>query len=253
MRLEVDAAALSDVGRTRRSNEDFFGVDPEHRLYLVADGMGGHGNGEIASRLVVDSVRSFFEGGAGGGRRRWPAAGEDRPALMREAIERANESVLGAVDHDRSLGGMGTTLVALRLGDDGTGILAHVGDSRAYRLRENRLRRLTSDHTWVNEQLTAGNLSEAQARDHPFKSVVTRALGGDERVDVERTAQDLAPGDRYQRIAAGVSTKGPHELICRRLSAGRPLRETCRQLVDDANDRGGRDNITVVLVAVEDA
>ena len=246
--LSYSAAALSDVGRSRLANEDFFGVDPQHRLYLVADGMGGHGNGEIASRLVVDAVRDFFDQLGAGGRRRGRSG--DRPAEMRRAIERANESVLGAVDRDRNLGGMGTTLVALRLAEDGRATLAHVGDSRAYRLREKRLKRLTSDHTWVNEQLNAGNLSEAQARDHPFKSVVTRALGGDRQVEVELRQFDVAPGDLYLLCSDGLTSMVPDELIGRRLAAGRPLRDTCRTLVDDANQRGGRDNITVLLVSV---
>jgi len=236
--MRIDASALSDVGRSRRFNEDFFGVDNERRLYLVADGMGGHGHGEIASRLVVQSVRDAMPAGEAGARQ------------LQGAIERANREVLAAVERDRSLEGMGTTLVALQLHGD-SAIVAHVGDSRAYRLRDRQLKLLTSDHTWVNEQINAGNISESQALTHPFKSVITRALGGDTNVQVDTTEVELEPGDVYLLCSDGLTGMVPEERIRELLGRREPPDETCRALVQDANEAGGRDNITVVLLAVE--
>jgi protein phosphatase len=137
--------------------------------------------------------------------------------------------------------------------DKGTATVGHVGDSRAYRLRDGELELLTNDHTWVNEQVTAGNISETQARNHPFKSVVTRALGGDEEVEVEIREIQATPGDLYLLCSDGLSSMVPDDRIQEQLASGRPLEEICRDLVGEANATGGRDNVTVILVAVEEA
>jgi protein phosphatase len=240
------------VGKTRRFNEDFFALAHEHRLFLVADGMGGHGNGEVASRLVVQAIREHFDEQepSADGKRQTPHA--ERLDHLIEAVKVANRRVLGEVEKDRALVGMGTTLVALLM-DKGTATVGHVGDSRAYRLRDGELELLTNDHTWVNEQVTAGNISETQARNHPFKSVVTRALGGDEEVEVEIREIQATPGDLYLLCSDGLSSMVPDDRIQEQLASGRPLEEICRDLVGEANATGGRDNVTVILVAVEEA
>jgi PPM family protein phosphatase len=250
--FSVKASALSDVGKTRRFNEDFFAISHDHRLFIVADGMGGHGNGEVASRLVVRAVREHFD-------EKEPASSRKRAAEARSgarterlvaAVRAANQRVLGEVEKDRALVGMGTTLVALMM-DDGIVTVGHVGDSRAYRLRDGQLELLTNDHTWVNEQVTAGNISESQARNHPFKSVVTRALGGDREVEVEIRELQVSPGDLYLLCSDGLSSMVPDELIRERLASGRDLEEICRDLVEEANGQGGRDNVTVIVVQVQ--
>jgi protein phosphatase len=145
---------------------------------------------------------------------------------------------------------MGTTVVGMLLNGQHAAI-AHVGDSRAYRLRENKLELLTQDHTWVNEQVVAGFLSEEQARAHPLKNVVTRALGGETEVIVDVKQMDLKPGDVYLLCSDGLTTMLGDEEIEERLKAGKSPEETCRRLVRDANSRGGLDNITVVMLRVE--
>ncbi len=252
--LEVKACALSDVGRSRRRNEDFFAIDEEKGIYLVADGMGGHGHGEVASRLAVAAIGDFLRQSTG--RRRWGlgrgSREEGREARLRDAIDVANRKVLRAVERDRSLLGMGTTLVAMLL-DGERATIAHVGDSRAYRWRENRLTQLTDDHTWVNEQVSAGNISETQARSHPFKSVVTRALGGAREVEVEVCEVEVAAGDRYLLCSDGLTGMITDERIAEYLRSRSALDEICRALVDEANRAGGRDNITVLILAVAES
>ena len=175
------ASGLSDVGVIRSHNEDCFDIDPDLQMFVVADGMGGHSHGEIASRIAVDAIREFVA-----------KTSDDDATLpfdvdprlsrnsnrLRAAIRVAHDKVLKAIRNDASLHGMGTTVVGL-LVDGESASIAHVGDSRCYRLRDGKLELLTQDHTWVNEQVVAGFLSEEQARVHPLKNVVTRALGGD--------------------------------------------------------------------------
>ena len=209
--------------------------------------MGGHHNGEIASRLAVNSVRDAFDRRH---KRRRRAGDADLAAQRLEgAIGLANRRVRDEVGRNPSLEGMGTTIVAILLdGDEAT--IAHVGDSRAYVLRGQRLELLTSDHTWVNEQLSAGNLSEAQALVHPFKNVVTRALGGEEEVDTEINRVALESGDLYLLCSDGLTTMLSEQEIVRLLRSRSSLDGGCRELVRAANAVGGRDNITVLLVEV---
>jgi protein phosphatase len=165
--LQVRACGLSDVGRVRAHNEDTFEIDPKHHVYIVADGMGGHRHGEVASRVAVDAVREWMRDERGAG-----AASDGLSphlACLKSAIESAQDAVQRAVEEDVSLVGMGTTVVAIIVSDGSAGV-AHVGDSRAYRYRDASLERLTKDHTWVGEQVGAGLLSEAQAPVHPLLS-----------------------------------------------------------------------------------
>jgi len=242
--MELRAWGLSEVGVTRTHNEDYFEIDSRRRLYLVADGMGGHSHGEVASRTAVQAVREFLED-------RLPAADgaetDGQRTLLRTAIHSAHEKVLCAIRQDGSLSGMGTTLVAL-LAQGSTVAVAHVGDSRAYRLRDRQLDLLTEDHTWVHEQVVAGFLSEEQARVHPLKNVVTRALGSDGEIKVDVQELPIAPGDRYLLCSDGLTTMLRDDEIERALSAPGSLEESCRQLVRAAKSRGGFDDVTVIVV-----
>ncbi len=257
MTLRIRAYALSDVGRSRAVNEDSFAIESGLGLYLVADGMGGHGHGDVASRLAVDTIRDSIRADLDG--RRWSSflrrlGGRPErlgPESLRRAFVYANERLLRAVDEEQALAGMGTTVVAL-LADGPRGAVAHVGDSRAYRLRGGSLDLLTHDHTWVAEQVTAGNLSEDQARVHPFKSVVTRALGGERDVTVELRELGFAPGDLYLLCSDGLTGMVSDEQIYRRLIGARSLASLCAGLVADANEGGGRDNITALALAAEE-
>jgi len=252
--LRARACGLSDVGVIRSHNEDCFELAPEHSVFVVADGMGGHSHGEIASRIAVDAVREFVE-----------RTSDDDSTLpyeldpnlgrhgnrLRIAIRLAHDGVLAAIRKDPSLHGMGTTVVGLLLDGDSAAI-GHVGDSRAYRLRNGRFELLTQDHTWVNEQVVAGFLSEEQARAHPLKNVVTRALGGEPEVEIDVREWLLEPGDLFLLCSDGLTTMLTDDEIQSRLGAADNLEETCSRLVRDANARGGYDNVSVVLVAIDE-
>lgn len=251
--VRVKACGLSDVGLTRVHNEDYFEIDPEHRLYIVADGMGGHSHGEVAAQLAVSSIRDFIHKTADKDTT-WPFGMDNRlerhTNLLKMAIRIAHDSVLRAISKDGSLYGMGTTVVGILVAGN-VAAVAHVGDSRAYRLRNGRLDQLTQDHTWVNEQVVAGFLSKEQARSHPLKNVVTRALGGESDVLVDVREIEVRPGDVYLLCSDGLTGMLSDADIRDRLSANGSLHEICRRLVNDSNARGGIDNVTVVVLAIE--
>ncbi|MGE4190530.1 MAG: Stp1/IreP family PP2C-type Ser/Thr phosphatase [Thermoanaerobaculia bacterium] len=254
--LRARACGLSDVGVLRSHNEDCFEIDPERQMYVVADGMGGHSHGEIASRIAVQAIREYVatsapeDPGEERGGRTFHRSTDAQNNRMRDAIRLAHERVIKAIRQDGSLHGMGTTVVGLLLDGDQITV-AHVGDSRAYRLRGGKLELLTQDHTWVTEQVVAGFLSEEQARVHPLKNVVTRALGGDSDVEVDARDWTVEPGDLYLLCSDGLTTMLSDAEILERLRSTTRLEEACSRLVRDANARGGFDNISVVLLRIE--
>ena len=251
--MEVKAFGVTDVGRQRQHNEDFFLVQPEARLFIVADGMGGHAAGEIASRIAGESIAEFIlhtrdEDGT------WPHAYNDRfkPSTNRllAALKIANSRVIDAMRRDSRLKGMGTTVVA-SLVEEGTMSLAHVGDSRAYLVRDAQMARITNDHSWVFEQVQAGMLTEAEAERHPLRNVITRALGGGASVVADASEIECRPGDLFLLCSDGLTGMVPEDEILRLLMENEDLEEAARHLVETANARGGHDNITAVLVRVE--
>lgn len=257
MMLRVKACGLSDVGLTRAHNEDYFEVDPQHQLYVVADGMGGHSFGEVASQIAVNTIRDFIER-THDHDTTWPFAADSRLSrhsnLLKMSVRLAHEKVLSAITRDPSLHGMGTTVVGFLL-EGATAAVAHVGDSRAYRWRDGRLDQLTQDHTWVHEQVMAGFLSKEQARAHPLKNVVTRALGGESEVVVDVREIEVRPGDLYLLCSDGLTSMLGDADIREKLGAvgeGAELHDAARELVGESNTRGGIDNITVVLLAIEE-
>jgi serine/threonine protein phosphatase PrpC len=251
--MRVKACGLSDVGLTRAHNEDYFEVDPRHRLFVVADGMGGHSHGEVAAQIAVQAIRDFIEK-TGDRDTTWPSVADSRlqrhSNLLKMAVRLAHDRVMAAIREDGALSGMGTTVVGLVL-EGSIAAVAHVGDSRAYRLREGRLDQLTQDHTWVHEQVMAGFLSKEQARSHPLKNVVTRALGGESDVVVDVREVEVQPGDLYLLCSDGLTTMLSDADIRERLASGRGLNEICRTLINDSNARGGVDNVTVILLSIE--
>ena len=249
----IKACGLSDVGLTRAHNEDYFEVDPRHRLFVVADGMGGHSHGEVAAQIAVQAIHDFIEK-TDDRDTTWPSVTDSRlkrhSNLLKMAVRLAHDRVMGAIREDGSLSGMGTTVVGLLL-EGTTAAVAHVGDSRVYRLRDGRLDQLTQDHTWVHEQVMAGFLSKEQARSHPLKNVVTRALGGESDVVVDVREVEVQPGDLYLLCSDGLTSMLGDADIRERLASGRDLHEICRTLINDSNARGGIDNVTVVLLSIE--
>lgn len=242
--MKLRAHGLSDVGRVRDSNEDQFLVDDAMGLYAVADGMGGHAAGEVASELAVRSLAESF-------RILSPEeVGRDAPGRLGEALALANRRICESTAAHDERRGMGTTLVALLALPD-RAVIAHVGDSRAYLLRDARLRLLTSDHSWVNEQVRMGILSEQDAHRHPMRNVVTRALGtrGDVRADI--TEEPFRPGDAFVLCSDGLNVMlTDDEIRSTLLSAGSDPEAACRALVEAANGEGGEDNTTVVVVSI---
>src|SRR5919106_1837819 len=222
---------LSDPGRRRRRNEDAYVVSPP--LFAVADGMGGARAGELASRLAVEAMGEEPE-----------SRGEERLSTL---IREANRRVFARSHEDASASGMGTTMTAAIVGDDGTVTIGHVGDSRAYRLRDDQLEQLTEDHSLVAELVRSGRLSAAEAETHPQRSVITRALGTDSEVDVDAFSVAAAPGDVFLLCSDGLTTMVEDDEIRDRIEEAKSLEQAVRALVKSANRHGGGGNVTGLL------
>ena len=229
------SAAVTDTGRKRRRNEDAFVVEPP--LFAVADGMGGAQAGEIASRLAADALR---DGATDGG-------GEDRVVSL---IQAANRRVYERSHEDAAASGMGTTVTVALVGNAGVSI-GHVGDSRAYRIRDGALEQLTEDHSLVAELIRSGQLSPEEAERHPQRSVITRALGTDPDVDVDVFTVESRHGDVFMLCSDGLTTMVPDDEILSVVEESRDdLKAAAKQLVGRANRGGGEDNITVVFFEI---
>ncbi|MSW96609.1 MAG: Stp1/IreP family PP2C-type Ser/Thr phosphatase, partial [Actinobacteria bacterium] len=234
----AEHAERSDTGRQRRANED--AVLARSPLFAVADGMGGAQAGEVAARIAVETLEQGLPPGS-------TSAEQRLGQLVREANARIHQLSLS----DDARAGMGTTLTALHVGADDV-TLVHVGDSRCYRLRDGALERLTSDHSLVEELVRQGRLSPQEAEDHPQRSIITRALGPE--LDVEPDGQTLRgrAGDLYVLCSDGLTSMIGDPKLAEILTSAPSLRDATVQLVDAANAAGGRDNISVVLLRLEE-
>ncbi|MEA2156920.1 MAG: family protein phosphatase [Solirubrobacteraceae bacterium] len=239
LRVATDHFSHSDTGRQRRANEDaYYARAP---LFVVADGMGGAQAGEVASRIAVETFeRGFDDGGSG-------SAEQMLAERVREANTRIHE--MSQAEQDRA--GMGTTITAAHVGAYEVAI-AHVGDSRAYRLRDDELERLTEDHSLVEEMRRRGQLTAQEADEHPQRSIITRALGPEPSVTVDTHSWRGAAGDVYLLCSDGLTSMVPEVQVAALLRGAASLRDAGRALVDAANGAGGRDNITVVLFRLEE-
>jgi protein phosphatase len=228
-------------------------LDVERGLFVVADGMGGHAAGEVASRITVEAIQEYLALRDDEGENTWPFGFNNRFSmegnLLTTAIKKANDRVIRAVLNRPELKGMGTTVVAA-LFDAERATLVHVGDSRCYLFRRDELRRLTDDHSWVQEQVNAGILTAEEATSHPLKNVVTRALGGSANVLPDLMEVPFEAGDSFLLCSDGLTGMMTDEEITAILAAAGSPESRVRALVDLANDRGGVDNITVLLVDV---
>jgi len=231
----------TEVGLVRKQNEDSLCAVPRLALFAVADGMGGHLAGEVASRMALESVIRQMESG-------------DRADVVQnllEGVRRANSDIYDASRDDGACRGMGTTLTAALI-LAGELVLAHVGDSRAYVIRGAEIFPLTEDHSLVQEMIRNGGITREQARDHPHRNVLTRALGTDPLVDVDLIRINLQKGDTLLLCTDGLyGLVGDHEILDLVRSAGDPDRAV-RDLVDEALKRGGNDNISVIVVEIDD-
>jgi protein phosphatase len=253
--LILSSAVLSHPGLRREGNEDAYCVRPDVGLYMVADGMGGHAAGEVAARMAVEIVETFVHDTREADvNTTWPFPYDTALTLdgnrLKAAFRLANRRLSAAMESDENLRGMATTVAALLVGR-GQPVVAHVGDSRVYLWRKGKLRQLTDDHSWVGEQIRAGVLTESDARRHPWRNVVTRALSGGEDPDVDIAAIDVEAGDRLLLCSDGLSGVVPPEKLEATITGSKNLEATCQALVDAANAAGGPDNITVAMLQVD--
>jgi protein phosphatase len=253
--MRAVAAGITDVGLQRDHNEDSFAILKEHALYIVADGMGGHRAGDVASRLATEAIVDFFRTTAADDFT-WPfhfdaRLSEEENRLL-TGIKIANRQIIDRSARSREYHGMGTTVVgALFNGKRGKMYIGHVGDSRAYRVRNGEIVQMTRDHSLVNDYLLAmPELTEEQRSELP-KNVITRALGMQEQVVVDLQSDDAQPGDLYVLCSDGLSGMIEDYEIVQVVSGTSDLEEACRRLVALANEHGGEDNITALIVRID--
>lgn len=251
--MRRNGVGLTDIGRRRTSNEDAFLLDDELGLYVVADGMGGHAAGEVASREAVDTVMGMVRRGyATVERFESEGASEESTRavqrLLESAVQAATYMVFAIAENDPEQKGMGTTVSALLL-TASHAVLAQVGDSRIYLLREGNVYQLTEDHTLVAWQVKQGIISEAEAALSPHKNVITRAVGSRDYVQVDTQTIEIGEGDRFLLCSDGLHGYLNDEEIAPILELG--AQAAVARLIDLANSRGGRDNITAVVVEID--
>ena len=242
----IDSFGMRDAGRVSDVNEDFFTIiEPEEateaeergRLFVVADGMGAHGAGEVAARIAVDTIVDIYYSGEGGG---------DAEDSLRYAVERAHEVIRETSRDNAEYHKMGATLTAMAMIDDRV-YVAHVGDTRAYMVRKGELHQLTDDHNWAGEQLRKGAITKVHANTHPRRKVLTRALGQTPQVEVDTVTESIEPGDVFLLASDGLYDTLSETEIERVLLDTAP-EMACRELVARANRNGGADNIAAIVV-----
>jgi protein phosphatase len=239
--VHYTAAAVSDRGRKRSSNEDSYGFSVERGVYVVCDGMGGAAAGEIASSLAVDEIMRLVAGSS---------TAQPARAEMEPAIAAANHAIYSRAQRNHKLSGMGTTMVAL-VAEERRAWIFNIGDSRCYRLRSRRLEQVSLDHSLVEEQVRMGRMTQAEALRSPLRNVITRALGTQNQVTPDIFDLEADPGDLFLLCSDGLTRELSDSLIESLLGTDLPLDELCERLVGSANKAGGHDNITCLLIRAE--
>lgn len=234
--MSLGIGVKTDVGRVREANEDSYYVDEP--FFVVADGMGGHLAGDVASATAIEIIQTKRD-----------EARSDDPETLAAIVREANRAIWGKSAGDPQLRGMGTTCTLLLL-EGSTGQIAHVGDSRAYLFRDGELSQLTEDHTLVGRMVREGKLDADEAERHPQRSIITRALGVDEDVQVDVLSVEVADGDRLLLCSDGLSSMIGSDQIKEVLAAGDDAQPTADRLVESAIEAGGEDNVTVVVIDV---
>jgi protein phosphatase len=248
----IEAFGRTDVGRRRKVNEDSFLVAPESNLYAVCDGMGGHNAGEVASRMAIDSLGDFVERSGVEREITWPWGLDANLSFdanrLKTAIRLANSEVYKAADASEELSGMGTTVVA-GLVNDSVLSLGSAGDSRCYLVRDGEMQQLTKDDSWVSAALGEGILNSDDVEKHPLRNVITKAVGARDTIDLDVVEQSLRPGDVALLCSDGLHGMLNDAEIARLLiSSLDSLEVATARLIDAANEAGGRDNVTAVLL-----
>lgn len=240
--MKSRCTGLSDPGLVRPVNQDAFYIDPDGRFFIVADGMGGHAGGEEASWIATDAIKSYLN-------EYWDSQEESR-VLAEAAFWKANQAIVQDQREHPERSDMGTTAVVVLFRKE-QALVAHVGDSRLYRLRAEKLEKITEDHTWVARALKSGVLSPSQARIHPWRHMLSQCLGREDLGQVEIQSLDVEVGDRLLLCSDGLTEELSDIAIASYLQS--PLCETAAaDLIEAAKEQGGRDNITTVVVAIEE-
>ncbi len=233
----IDSCGQTHVGRVRSNNEDSFGSVPELGFFVVADGLGGANAGERASKIAVDTLVAEVR-----------RAGESATAkTLVEAIELANRTIRWEAENDLALDGMGTTVTAAIV-RPGKAQIVNAGDSRAYRLSGGRLERLTTDHTWVQDFASAMGLSQDQLKRHPYRHMLTKAVGNEAVVGADTVEADFAPGDILLLCSDGLHGVASSEVIAGALETGETMQEKAAALIEATLALGAPDNVTVLLI-----
>ncbi len=240
--MKLQSTGASDPGLIRFSNQDAYYVDPEGRFFIVADGMGGHAGGEEASRIATEEIQSCL--GAN-----WDSS-IPSTELLETALLQANEAILRDQQTYPERADMGTTVVAVVFRDLDSPLVAHVGDSRLYRLRDSQLDQVTEDHTWVARALKVGDITPDEARIHPFRHVLSRCLGREDLHHIDVQKLDLKPGDRLLLCSDGLTEELIDDKIATYMQECPMLEKAAFALIEAAKEHGGHDNITVVLVSL---
>jgi protein phosphatase len=248
----IEAYGRTDVGRRRKINEDSFLVSPDTGLYAVCDGMGGHNAGEVASGMAIETISAFVERSAVEKEITWPWGLDANVSFdanrIKTAIRLANARVYQAADNREELTGMGTTVVAALVSSELVTI-GSAGDSRCYLVRDGVLSQLTRDDSWVSAALGEGILNSDDVEHHPLRNVITKAVGARDTIDLEVVEHDLKPGDLLMLCSDGLHGMINDQEIKRILiPVPESLEEASARLIDAANEAGGRDNVSVVLL-----
>ena len=249
--MRIDVFGQTHVGMKRNHNEDNFLLSPDDRLFVVADGMGGHASGEVASKIAVEEVVEFFKMTANDGEITWPYK-MDKTRNYEEnrlstAVKLANFRIFEKASADPKLKGMGTTIVTVSFAKPNEVVVGHVGDSRVYFFREGVLKQVTEDHSLLNDYLKAKKLTPEEIEAFPHKNVIVRALGMKEKVEVDVSRVEPREGDTFLMCSDGLSGMVSDAQIQSILQSTTNLQKACGILIDSANANGGNDNVTCVL------
>ena len=249
--LRIEVAGETNVGMKRTHNEDNFSIIEDSGLYVVADGMGGHASGEVASKMAVDSLKEFFAATAQDPERTWPykmdrAKGYEENRLI-TGIKLANLRIYETAQRDAHKRGMGTTIVVLFAVEEGV-YVAHVGDSRVYRLRESKIEQLTEDHSLLNDYIKMKRLTPEEIANFPHKNVIVRALGMKDTVKVDTRFEIPQVNDTYLLCSDGLCGPVTDPEMAQILTEHTDIKAAASKLIEKANQNGGPDNITCVLV-----
>ena len=251
----LTTAGLTHVGMKRSHNEDSLFLMDEQQFYVVADGMGGHASGEVASKLAVETLQAFYDETAADLEKTWPYK-MDKALSYEEnriitGVKLANKSIFEQAQADLRLKGMGTTVVAIKVNGNEV-FVGHVGDSRAYRIRDGAIEQITEDHSLLNDYIKMRNLTPEEIENFPHKNVIVRALGMKDQVQVDTSRQVPEPNDILLLCSDGLSGMITDDEILDVTLEHEDLDEACGALIEAANNNGGNDNVTVVLVRFDE-